>query len=310
MTVTVIIPTYKRPGDLFRCLTAIRRQERAPNRVLIVVRDTDVETRDRLAEEISELPTTVLTVHETGVVAAMNVGLRNATGDIIVFTDDDSTPHSTWLARIEQHYLNGESIGGVGGRDRVHLGTKVITGEQRKVGKVQLFGRIIGNHHVGSVVQEVDVLKGVNMSFRRRAIDGMLFDTRMKGTGAQVHFEVEFCLKLKRAGWTLIYDPEILVDHFPAQRFDEDRRQTFNELALTNAAHNETLALVEHFSNTRRALFLVWALAIGTRSKPGLLQWLRRVPREGRLANRSLSATLKGRREGLKTWRHGLGQST
>lgn len=35
---------------------------------------------------------------------------------------------------------------------------------------VQWFGRVIGNHHLGTGgVREVDILKGVNMSFRQTA---------------------------------------------------------------------------------------------------------------------------------------------
>jgi len=33
------------------------------------------------------------------------------------------------------------------------------------------------------------------------------------------------------AGWKLIYDPRVAVDHYPAQRFDEDQRNKFNQIA-------------------------------------------------------------------------------
>jgi hypothetical protein len=45
---------------------------------------------------------------------------------------------------------------------------------------------LIGNHHLGvGEPREVDVLKGVNMSYRRTAIADIHFDERMRGTGAQ-----------------------------------------------------------------------------------------------------------------------------
>ena len=60
----------------------------------------------------------------------------------------------------------------------------------------------------------------------------MHFDRRMKGTGAQAHFEVSFCLSLKRAGYKLLYDPQIVVDHYLAERFDEDIRDRFNSVCI------------------------------------------------------------------------------
>ena len=162
---------------------------------------------------------------------------------------------------------------------------------------------MIGNHHFGvGAPREVDLLKGVNMSFRQTAIKELRFDRRMQGTGAQVNFEVAFSLALKRAGWKLIYDPKVAVDHYPAQRFDEDQRRTFNDIALTNAVHNETLVLLEHLPPTRRAVFLLWAVLVGTRESVGLVQSLRFLPKEGLLAAQKLLACWRGRWQGWRTW--------
>ena len=144
------------------------------------------------------------------------------------------------------------------------------------------------------------------MSFRRALIKDLRFDQRMRGTGAQVHFEVIFCLALKRQGWRLIYDSQIGVDHFRGDRFDEDQRDTFNYVALLNAVHNETLALLDYLSPTRRLIFLIWALTIGTRDARGLLQWLRFLPKDSELSNRKLKACWQGRLQGWKTWQKTL----
>lgn len=304
-TITVIVPTYRRSTDLARCLTALKQQCRSPDEVLVIVRDTDDETRQFLRSFDSHpLPMQLVTVTVTGVVAAMNVGLDAAHGDIIAFTDDDAAPDVDWLARIEQHFLADDRVGGVGGRDRMYCDGSLVEGAKQAVGQLQWFGRVIGNHHLGTgSAREVDILKGVNMSFRRAAIANSRFDTRMRGTGAQVHFEIEFSLALKRGGWKLIYDPEILVDHYTAQRFDEDQRNTFNALAFANAVHNETLALLEHLTLERRMLFAVWATLIGTRKAFGFVQFLRFAPHEKHLAWEKWQASMQGRWQGWITWR-------
>jgi len=306
LTISVVIPSYRRPKDLARCLDALKKQKRPADEILVVVRDTDTETWTFVQTLNPEfLPLRTATVSVSGVVAAMNAGMDAACGDIIAFTDDDAAPHTDWLERIEAHFLSDTNIGGVGGRDWVYHGTQLEEGERQVVGQVQWFGRVIGEHHLGvGEAREVDVLKGVNMSFRRSAIGQMHFDPRMRGTGAQVHFELAFSLSLKRAGWKLIYDPRVAVDHFPAQRFDEDQRNRFNDIALINAVHNETLVLLEHLPPAQRTAFLIWATLVGTRDSLGFLQGLRFLPKEGALAGQKLLASLRGRWQAWETWQH------
>lgn len=304
-TITVFIPTYRRPKDLARCLEALKKQTRPADEVIVVVRDTDIETRTFLDTfNPDPLRLRTATVSVPGVVAAMNVGLDAAQGDIIAITDDDAAPHIDWLERIAAQFLSDSRVGGVGGRDWVYHGTELEDGACQVVGKLQWFGRMIGNHHIGvGEPREVDILKGANMSFRRRAIPPSLrFDERMRGTGAQVHFEVAFSLALRQAGWKLIYDPRVAVDHFPGKRFDEDQRNNFNDLAVTNAVHNETLILLEHLPPAQRIVFLVWAVLVGTRDSPGFVQGLRFLPQEGTLAGQKCLAALRGRWQGWRSW--------
>lgn len=306
LSITVLIPTYRRTADLERCLEALKCQERSPNEVLVTVRDIDAETWLFLDQYNSKpLNLKVLKVEVPGVIAAMNTALSSFTSDVIASTDDDASPHPDWLIRIEKWFMSDPKIGGVGGRDWQYVGDRIKEpGEQEIVGQVQWFGRVIGNHHLGvGNAQEVDVLKGVNMAFRRSAIGNLTFDERLQGTGAQVHFELAFTLQLRRQGWKLIYDPKVAVDHYPAQRFDEDGRDQFNPIAQCNTVHNETLALLDYLPFIQQPIFLVWSVLIGTRGSMGLLQWLRFVPSDRNRSTQNLLSSLRGRREGWQTWK-------
>jgi len=308
MLITVLVPTYRRCKDLERCLTGLKQQIRTADEILIMVRDTDIETWEFLKTlESNGLPTRLLTVTVPGVIAALNIGLDAAQGDIIAITDDDASPHPDWLARIEAHFEADPCIAGVGGRDWVYHGIQLENGSRQIVGKLQWFGRVIGNHHIGvGEAREVDVLKGVNMSYRRLAMAGLRLDSRLQGTGAQVHYEIGFCLSLRRAGWKLIYDPKVAVDHYPSKRFDSDQRNQFNAVAMTNAVCNETLMLLDHLSLLRRLVFLLWAILIGTRQAMGLVQWLRFLPHRG-AATQKLFACLQGRWQGYQLWQYHQG---
>ena len=303
MKITVIVPTYKRPKDLKRCLDGLKLQTRSVDELIVTVRDIDDRTWSFFETyDYNILPLKTIKIKVPGVVAAMNSGLDVATGDIIAFTDDDAVPRKDWLEKIESHFLTNNAVGAVGGRDDMYDGNKLITGEKRIVGKIQWFGRSIGNHHLGiGNFREVDVLKGVNMSFRSTAIANMKFDERLLGNGAQVHFEILFCTLLKRNKWKLIYDPEILVDHFRAQRFDEDKRQDFNEIAWSNKVHNETVAIMEFLHPSRRIIYIIWFVLIGTRQARGIIQLLRFLPIEGKLSIYKWTASMHGRYKGILT---------
>lgn len=311
MSITVVVPTYRRPQDLILCLEALKKQVRPADEVIVVVRDIDTETWEFLKTYNSyPLPLNTVKVNIPGQVAALNAGLEQASGDIISFTDDDAVPHSEWLTRIEAHFLSDSCIGGVGGRDWLYIGNKLIEGERQVVGKVQWFGRTIGEHHRGvGKPREVEILKGANMSYRRTAIGDLRFDCRLLGSGAEVHNDLAFALNIKKAGWKLIYDPLVEINHYQGERFDEDLRGQFNETAWLNEVHNDTLVLLEYLPPIRKVVYLVWTILIGTRKGFGLLQWLRFLPKEGKLAGKKWLVSMQGRWQGFLTWREGIENS-
>lgn len=299
MRMSVLVPTYRRPIDLSRCLAALRAQNRPPDQVLVVRRDDDAETESLLAELSATLPLTVCIVSAPGVVAALNAGLARFDGDVIAITDDDAAPRTDWLAKIQAYFESDPGIGGVGGRDYI---ARALQPEQLNVGVFQWFGRAIHNHHLGvGKPRYVDFLKGVNMSYRASAIEGVRFDERLLGSGAQVHNELMFSLEVGRKGWKLLYDPAVAVDHYPAERHDSDARGGPSLDAVYNSAFNETLTYLEHFSPRKRALFWAFSFAFGTQDLPGVGQVLRlirgrpgiwrRLPYvvRGRLAARSVA---------------------
>jgi glycosyltransferase involved in cell wall biosynthesis len=275
---SVIVPTYRRPADLARCLAALDAQLRPADEVIVVARPEDAATHALLRERLQNAGSEALRVAfvgTPGVVAAYNCGLETAQGDIVCFTDDDAAPHPDWTQRLIDGLARRPDAGGIGGRDIVHEKGAILAGANGRVGLVRWYGRAIGNHHIGcGEPRPVHVLKGVNMAFRRAAVAGLRFDERLRGTGAQVHCEMQFSLDVVRRGWILIYDPSILVEHYPAPRGDEDQRFIFNYAAFYNASFNLRLIMREHLSLPGRCAFVVYATLIGTRADPGLARAL------------------------------------
>ncbi|WP_248927141.1 glycosyltransferase family 2 protein [Paenibacillus hamazuiensis] len=300
-----MIPTYRRLNDLTRCLDAIKRQTMPPYEIIVITRNDDTETLNYLKSfSAGDNQTKTVTIHIPGVVQAMNKGLAEVSGDIVAITDDDSEPHSDWLERMDRYFAEDPKIGGVGGRDWICENGRFIDKGAEVVGKLQWFGRMIGNHHLGiGPAREVDFLKGVNCAYRTELLKKRGFDVRLLGTGAQVHWELSIGLALKKTGWKLVYDPAIAVRHFPAQRFDEDKRNEFNPQALRNAVHNETLIIMEHISFFRKLGFFLWAGLIGTSHSPGLIRLLILLLKPGRHSLLKYYHSLSGRLMGIDSWR-------
>ena len=105
--VSVVVPTYKRPELLARCLDALLAQDfEAEDYEIIIVDDAScADTWQQvtlIAEKTREqghtvfyIPVPSLCAH--GPAAARNVGWRAARGEIIAFTDDDCIPQKQWL---------------------------------------------------------------------------------------------------------------------------------------------------------------------------------------------------------------------
>ena len=121
--VSVIVPTYRRTADLARCLAALDAQERRPDEVIVIARHDDHATLDWLRTREANRPDPrryVVLVHKPGVVAAYNLGIESACGDVLCFTDDDAAPHSDWVARIARAFQGDPGLGGLGGVDLEH----------------------------------------------------------------------------------------------------------------------------------------------------------------------------------------------
>lgn len=274
MTISVLIPTYRRVESLNRCLEALRRQSRDPDEILVVVRTDDEESLAFLNSWQDWKALRVIQTSQGGQVNQLNAGLEAGRGDIFAITDDDAAPTEDWLRRIEQHFVSNPDLGGVGGRDLVWEQDRWVSGSSELVGTIRWFGRVVGNHHLGAkLLSNVDVLKGANMAYLRVAVGDLRFDSDLRGKGAQTCNDMAFSLGVQKRGWRLLFDPEVAVKHFPAQRFDLDQRGAPSHQALEDDCFNYYLTLRRHMrSGLRRSMAIAWARMIGTPWRPGFVR--------------------------------------
>jgi glycosyltransferase involved in cell wall biosynthesis len=266
MTVSVVIPTYRRPNDLDRCLKGVVSQARQPDEIVVVCRTDDVETLAVTTRWINLVK--VVHTHQPGQVAALKAGVSAAKSDILAFIDDDAVPRSDWLERLVSHFHNAD-VGAVGGRDVVHHPEGVLKGDADTVGVVTRYGRIIGNHHLGhGAVRPVDIAKGANCAYRRASYGS---PSGLRGSGAEVGNDLASSLWVRARGEIVLYDPAAIVDHYVGVRHDEDKRGSPTRRAELDATYNVSLAVL-YLRPELRWRYLSYQFVVGSRPSPGIVR--------------------------------------
>lgn len=92
--ISVVIPTKDRPDLLARCLRAVVGQECEAAFEVVVVNDAGCPVDD-VARRYDRV--TVVTGAGRGPAAARNEGIAHASGEVVLFTDDDAIPRPGWM---------------------------------------------------------------------------------------------------------------------------------------------------------------------------------------------------------------------
>lgn len=272
MKISVLIPSWRRPDSLARCLDALEGQVRQPDELVLAVRADDDATRAMLSGRHPSFPVAVATPQRPGVIAALNAGFDRVGGGVVAVTDDDTAPHADWLQRIEARFRENPELGGLGGKDRIIAESDDPAPPEPIVGRIRWFGRVVGNHHLGAGgMREVDIVKGADMALRCSAIAGRRLDPAMRGHGVELHWEIDLSLGLKTDGWKLAYDPAVQVDHYEEVRYGDQREELMSPRERYDAIHNQTYALLKHLPAGRRLVAVTYGLLVGTRANPGPL---------------------------------------
>jgi glycosyltransferase involved in cell wall biosynthesis len=102
---SIIIPTYRRPEQIGRCLESIARLDYPRDRFeLLVVDDGSPKPPHEVIESFRhKLNAMLLTPKHGGPAAARNAGAMRAKGTYLAFTDDDCAPATDWLKTLAGH---------------------------------------------------------------------------------------------------------------------------------------------------------------------------------------------------------------
>lgn len=272
MNISVIVVTYQRLALLTNCLLGIDAQTQMPWEVVVVCQDSDQPTLAFVThwqQQPSPYQKRVQVVDSAHRVDAYQKCISLLSGDVTAFIEDDTEPSPDWLAQLSRHYQH-PMVGGVGGRDWIRQ--FAADGPEPVVGRLTWYGRLIMHHHLGfGPARTVDVLKSANMSFRTELIQ---FPEFTHGQAVQAHFEVFICLRIRRLGYRLIYDPNASVCHHSILPASTSEQLALEQEALADAAFNLFVSTYLYSPLLLLPLQCIYHVLVGDRYTPGLLRAL------------------------------------
>lgn len=109
--ISVIIPVRNEEDKIERCLEAVFNQTIKPHEVIVI----DGHSTDKTVGNAKKFPVKILYEDYGTVGGARQIGVENARGDFIAFTDADCIPEKDWLENLIKEFDNSNNIVGVGG---------------------------------------------------------------------------------------------------------------------------------------------------------------------------------------------------
>jgi glycosyltransferase involved in cell wall biosynthesis len=206
--ISVIIPSFRGPDSLERCIESVVSTTSYPNYEIVIVK---MGERDKNAAAATDFSHCVLyfagAVNES---AAKNYAVAHTDSPWILFLDDNiEAIGPDWLTIMAEHVQRPET-GAVGPRLTSHGGTIEHAGLVLGVnGIAQSAFRGFPAEHPGvnhqlQMTRNYSAVAGACLLMRREVFQGIDgFDEKLSNALA----EVDLCLKMRRAGYLIVYTP-------------------------------------------------------------------------------------------------------
>jgi glycosyltransferase involved in cell wall biosynthesis len=119
---SVVINTYNRADYLRNAVVSIAAQSYGEVE-LVIVNGPSTDHTDEILDEIERDGIRIkrTTCPNRNLSESRNVGISHASGDVVLFIDDDAVAHGEWVGRIMAAY-NNSSVGAAGGFTFDHTG--------------------------------------------------------------------------------------------------------------------------------------------------------------------------------------------
>jgi glycosyltransferase involved in cell wall biosynthesis len=215
ITASVIICCYslKRFSDIIEAIKSVNSQTKKPHEIIIVV-DHNPELLSALKTQLPSDIKLFLNEGAPGLSETRNVGIINASGQIIAFLDDDAIAKSNWLEKLILPFEDPKVM---------VIGGKTLP-QWPKSSPPFWFPEelywIIGCTYKGFALRgnKIRNVLGANMAFRKSVFEKIGFfrsEIGRSGTSTGCGEEADICFRISGAmpEARILYEAQAVIDH-------------------------------------------------------------------------------------------------
>ena len=212
MKVSVIVPTFNSEATIGSCLDALMDQESGGEYEVIVVDDGSI---DDTAGVVSGYDVKLLKQEHAGPAGARNLGAKNASGDILLFTDADCTPERDWIKKMCTPFAD-EAVIGVQGVYKTKQKSQTARFVQYEIEE---------RYEIMSKVGQIDFIGSYSAGYRRDVFLGEGgFDEKFPIASGE---DTDLSYRLSSKGLKMVFAPEAIVYHEHPARITQYLKMKF-----------------------------------------------------------------------------------
>lgn len=229
--VSIIIPNKDEIAYLEKCIHSIREKTDYKNYEIIVVENNSEksETFEFYKKIERDWLKVIYWDREFNYSAINNFGVRHATGDYLLFLNNDvEVINSDWMTEMLSH-CQRKHVGVVGAKlyypDNTIQHAGIVIGIGGIAGNMftGMSRSFTGYLHKASIQQDLSAVTAACMMVERHAFE------KVKGFEedlAVAFNDVDFCLKIRKAGYLIVYNPNAELYHYESKtRGKEDTKE-------------------------------------------------------------------------------------
>jgi GT2 family glycosyltransferase len=219
--ITAVIPTRNRPEDLERAVLSVCAQTRPPDTLAVIDQSASEESRSRILALLATHAGNIRIdyVHDpaiAGLVAAKQVAVSRATGDLVCFLEDDVVLEPDYIASLEAGFVqHPQMVGSCGIVTNLpplprhyfslfHFFHRGVFHDAR----VGVHGVVTGSGHA---LIPSDYLSGGLSAYRREVFSTVPFDVQNRFFALE---DIDFSTRVSRAyGPRLYINPNARLEH-------------------------------------------------------------------------------------------------
>jgi GT2 family glycosyltransferase len=267
MRVSVVIPTRNRPRTLSRTLQSYLSCDLLPDEIVVVDQSDPPASKMHLAAlvNLQGVPLIVHHQEEPSLTRARNAGAQLATGDVIVFSDDDVRVGRDTIRRVAQLFSSSRvalvaapDASPRPGRSNV-LGVLFCRKPLRQTQGIVMKGSVLGRYpHSLSRMVPTEYAMGFFFAVRKELLArwAICWDERLTpyAYNEDLDFSYSYCRKAKEAGYESWLVPDIHVEHLASK----EHRIPSSAYTAMYVSHRYYLSY-KHFGAAYYRWVLVWS---------------------------------------------------